>query len=146
MSIILSIMYNQQDYDFFRMQNRSYECNHDISVLFHFFNSSLRTHLNGPLTRYIKLRIAHAPGMPIRFPRHRSQRKPLVSAPSMHHGTGVTYVPWCMSGSVPRGGGENVSWHFWRKRNPQIYVSGKRSIAVENDIVIVHIDLSFISI
>ena len=42
-----------------------------------------------------------------RFPRHRLQRKPL-SDPGMHHGTCVTYVPWWMSGSLTRGGGENV--------------------------------------
>ena len=33
-----------------------------------------------------------------RFPHHRLQRKPLVSDFSMHHGTCVTHVPWCMSG------------------------------------------------
>ena len=43
-----------------------------------------------------------------RFPRHRLQRKPLVSDPGMHHGTCVTHVPWCMSGSLTRSGGENV--------------------------------------
>ena len=35
------------------------------------------------------------------FPRPRLQRKPLVSDP-------VTHVPWCMSGSLTRGGWENV--------------------------------------
>ena len=34
--------------------------------------------------------------------------KPLVSYPGMHHGTCVTHVPWCMSGSLTRGDGENV--------------------------------------
>ena len=43
-----------------------------------------------------------------RFPRHWLQRKLLVSDPSMHHGTCVTHVPWCMSGSLARNGGENV--------------------------------------
>ena len=43
-----------------------------------------------------------------RFPRHRFQRKPLVSDPGMHHCTCVTHVPWCMSGSLARGGWENV--------------------------------------
>ena len=43
-----------------------------------------------------------------RFSRHRLQRKPLVSDPGMHHGTCVTYVPCCMSGSLTRGGGESV--------------------------------------
>ena len=43
-----------------------------------------------------------------RFPRHRLIRKPLVSDPGMHHGTCVTHMPWCMSGSLTCGGGENV--------------------------------------
>ena len=42
------------------------------------------------------------------FPRHWFQRKLLVSDPGMHRGTCVTHVPWCMSGSLTRGGGENV--------------------------------------
>ena len=64
---------------------------------------------NGPLTRYVKLRAAHAPGMPrMFFPTRRLQRKPLVSDPGMHHGTCVTHVLWCMSGSLICGGGENV--------------------------------------
>ena len=42
------------------------------------------------------------------FPRRRFQRKPLVSYPGMHHGTCVTHVPWCMSGSLTCGDGENV--------------------------------------
>ena len=42
------------------------------------------------------------------FPRRRFQRKPIVSDPGMHHGTCVTHVPWCMSGSITRDGGENV--------------------------------------
>ena len=37
-----------------------------------------------------------------RFPRHQHQRKPLVSDHGMHHGT------WCMSGTLTRGGGENL--------------------------------------
>ena len=43
-----------------------------------------------------------------RFPRHRLQRKPLVSDPGMHHSTCVTHVPWCMSGLLTGRGGENV--------------------------------------
>ena len=43
-----------------------------------------------------------------RFLRHRLQRKPLVTDPNMHHDTCVTHVPWCMSGSLTRAGGENV--------------------------------------
>ena len=57
-----------------------------------------------PLARY-----AHAPGMPGSFfPRYRLQTEPLVTDPGMHQGTCVMHVPWCMSGSLTRGGGENV--------------------------------------
>ena len=42
------------------------------------------------------------------FPRRRFKRKPLVSDTGMHHGTCVTHVPWCMSGSLTCGDGENV--------------------------------------
>ena len=41
-----------------------------------------------------------------RFPRHRIKRKPIVSDPGMHHGTCVTHLPWCTSGSLFRGGGK----------------------------------------
>ena len=41
-----------------------------------------------------------------RFPRHRLQRKPLVSDPGMHRGSCVTHVPWCMSRSLTHGGGK----------------------------------------
>ena len=41
-----------------------------------------------------------------RFLRHR--RKQLVNDPGMHHGTCVTHVPWCMSGSLTCCGGRNV--------------------------------------
>ena len=43
-----------------------------------------------------------------RFPHHRLKRKPLISDLNMRHGTCVTHVPWCMSGSLTVGGGENV--------------------------------------
>ena len=43
-----------------------------------------------------------------RFSRHWIRRKPLVSHPAKHHGTCVTHVPWCLSGSLTRGGGGNV--------------------------------------
>ena len=43
-----------------------------------------------------------------RFLRNRIQKKSRVSDPSLHHGTCVTHVPWCMSGSLTHGGGENI--------------------------------------
>ena len=62
---------------------------------------------HGPLTRYVKLRIVHAPGMPGTF-----SPPPRVNDPDMHHGTCVTcvtHVPWCMPGSLTRSGNGNVS-------------------------------------
>ena len=44
-----------------------------------------------------------------RFPCHLLQRKPLVSDPGMHHGTCVMHVPLCMTRSLHRGGGENLT-------------------------------------
>ena len=41
-----------------------------------------------------------------RFVHRRLQRKPQASDPGMHHGTCVTHVSWCMSGSLMRNGGE----------------------------------------
>ena len=42
------------------------------------------------------------------FPHRWFQREPLVSDPGMHHGTCLTHLPWCMSGSLTCGDGENV--------------------------------------
>ena len=83
---------------------------------------------HGPLTRYTKVRVVHAPGMPGTF-----YLPPRVSDPDMHHGTCVTLVPWCMPGSLTSGS----LWSQWRRkrsrhsrhmRNPQFRVSGKRPI------------------
>ena len=84
---------------------------------------------NGPLTRYGKLRVAHALGMPGTF-----SPPPGVSDSDMQHGTCVTHVPCCMSGSLTNG----FLWSRWRgkrsrhsrrMRNPQFYVSDKRPMA-----------------
>ena len=82
--------------------------------------------IHGPLARYVKLRVAHAPVMPGTF-----FPPPRVSDPDIHQGTCVTHVPWCMPGSLTRG----FLWSLWRgkrsrhsrcMRNPQFYLSGKR--------------------
>ena len=62
---------------------------------------------HGPLARYVKLRFAHAPGMPGTL-----SPLPRVSDPDMHHGTCVTHVPWCMSGSLTG----DFLWNRWRGR------------------------------
>ena len=78
---------------------------------FHGRRSSWQFLCDGPLTRYVKLRVAHAPGMPGTFslPSH-------VSDPDMHHGACVTHVPWCMSGSLTSG----FLWSQWRGNVPDI--------------------------
>ena len=75
---------------------------------------------NGPLARYVKVRAAHAPGMPgsISPPTR-------VSNPDMPHGPCVTHVPWYMLRSLTSG----FHWsQWWGKlsrcmRNTQFYVS-----------------------
>ena len=46
------------------------------------------------------------------IPRHRFQRKPIVSDPGIHHDTCATHVPCCMSGSLTHSGGEKVPGIF----------------------------------
>ena len=125
---------------------RRYRAHYDVTVVF-FFMLTCWYHVNhmipqvtvkqlwtyiwchhGPLARYVKLRVAHAPGMPGTF-----SPPPRFSDPDMHHGTCVTHVPWCMPGSLTSG----FLWSWWwgkrsrrsrRMRNPQFYVSAKRPI------------------
>ena len=60
---------------------------------------------HGPLARYVKLWVAHAPGMLGTF-----SPPPRVSDPNMHHGTCVTHVSWRMPGSLTSG----FFWSRWR--------------------------------
>ena len=60
-----------------------------------------------PWASYVKMRVVHALGVSGTFSPHRLKRKLLVSNPDMHHSTCVTHMPWCMSGSLTRRGGEN---------------------------------------
>ena len=84
--------------------------------------------LYGPLTRCLKLRVVHAPEMPGAFP-----SPTRVSDPDMHHGICITHVPWCMPGLLTSGllwsrWQGNRFWHSRRMRNPQCFVSGKRTM------------------
>ena len=65
----------------------------------------------GLFTRYVKLRVTHAPGMPGTF-----SPPPWASDPDMHHGTCVTHVPWCMPISLTSG----FLWHRCRENVPGI--------------------------
>ena len=66
---------------------------------------------NGPLARYVKLRLGHPPGMLGTF-----SPPPRVSDPDMHHGTCVMQVPWCMLGWLTSG----FLWSRWRENVPGI--------------------------
>ena len=104
------------------------------TLLWGFDNSPMPSKYDhsGPHTRFVKLQVAHAPGMPGTFSLPLiTKGKPLVSDPGMHHGTCVTHVSWCMSGSLTRGGGEKRSWHSRRMRNPQFNISGKRPMHIQ---------------
>ena len=57
---------------------------------------------HGPLARYVKLRVAYAPGVSGTF-----SSSPLVSDPRMHHGTCVT-ARAVVHVAFEGGGGENV--------------------------------------
>ena len=93
----------------------------------HIFWIALR---HGPLVRYVKLRVAHAPRMPGTFPRHRGLAIPTFITAR------VTHVPWYMPGSLTRG----FLWSRWRRkrsrhsrcmRNPHFCVCGKRPIHMD---------------
>ena len=86
----------------------------------------------GLLVRYVKLRVAHAPGMP-----GTCSLPPLVSDPDMRHGMCVTQVPrgacWDrkLAISFEVGGRENIpGFPGFFIRNPHFYVSGKRPIGL----------------
>ena len=78
---------------------------------------------NGPLTRYVKLRVAHAPGMP------GTTSKVTVSKRSRHASRHVRHARAVMHVGIanPRWRGKRTR-HSRRMRNPQFYVSGKRSM------------------
>ena len=66
-------------------------------------------------------------------PRRRFKMKPLVSDPGMHHGTCVTHVPWCMSGSLTCGDGKTFP-EFLAHAHPQFCISGKRPMALVSNL------------
>ena len=81
----------------------------NVHVFSYHFNISIAYHnCHEPLTRYVNLRIVHAPGMPVTFSPPLISKETLVIDPGMHRGTCGTHVPWCMPGSLTRGGGENA--------------------------------------
>ena len=102
-------------------------------------NHSLNYVVHGPLARYVKLRVAHAPGLP-------GTVSPVsqVSDPEMHHGTCMTQVPWCMPGSLTSGffgsrwRGKH-SRHSQGMRIPQFCISGKGPMNIIHEVAVHHI-------
>ena len=96
---------------------------------------SLISILHGPHTRYTKLWVAHAPGMPGTF-----SLPPRVSDPDMHHDMCVTHVLWCMPGLLISGflWSQSQGKHTRRMRNQQFCVSDERPIG---QIVCVCVDI-----
>ena len=80
------------------------------------------------------------------FPRRWFKRKLLVSDHGMHHGTCVTHVPWCMSGSLTCGDGKTFP-AFPAHAHPQFCVSGKRPICrIRMKLIIIHAPLLSLNI
>ena len=104
-----------------------------ISFVSSYLMSMLR--YNEPLTRIVKSRVVHAPGMmPGTF-----SLPPRVNDPDMHHDTCMAHVPWCIPGSLTSG----FRWRWWRgnvyrysryMHNPQFYLFHKRPIGRDADI------------
>ena len=65
-----------------------------------------------------------------RFSRPRPQRKPWVSDHGMHHGTLVTHVPWCISGSLTYGATNLRSLYSRRMHSPLFSISVKRPMGL----------------
>ena len=82
----------------------------------------------GPLTRYVKLRVVHAPGMPGTFSPPPTSKE-TASKRSRHASRHVRVARAVMHVGIanPRWRGK-CSRYSWRMHNPQFCVSGKRPI------------------
>ena len=76
--ILLSLQMSFRDISFYakNILHSGVQFGFEIWLLLRISDSEASSH--GPLTRYVKLRAAHAPGMPGTFSLHRLQRKPHV--------------------------------------------------------------------
>ena len=102
-----------------------------FQIVLNFFSDAI-THpwaiFNGPLTRYVKLRVAHAPGIPGTFSSPPSS-KVTASKRSLHASWHVRYARTMMHvGIASSRWRRKGSQHSRRMRNPQFYTSGKRPI------------------
>ena len=83
-----------------------------------------------PLTRYVKLQVAHTPGMPGTFSPPLTSKETATER-SRHASRHVRHTRTVMHvGIANRRWWGQRSWHFWRMHNPQFYVSGKTPILI----------------
>ena len=85
-----------------------------------------------PLTRYVNLRVAHAPGIPGTFSPPPISKE-TDSYRSRHVSRHVRYARAVMHVGIPkpRWRGKRCR-HSWRMRNPQFEISGKKPITPRN--------------
>ena len=86
---------------------------------------------HGPLTKYVKLRIAHVPGMPRTFSPPLTSKETTARLRSRHASRHVRQARAVMHVGIayPWWWGKR-SRHSRRMRNPQFYVSGKRPMTL----------------
>ena len=92
---------------------------------------------HGPLARYVKLRIAHAPGMPGTFSPATAGQRSRYASRHVRHARAVMHVGIASQQFPLKSEAEKRSRHSRRMRNPQFCVSGKRSMIVCLDVTIV---------
>ena len=97
---------------------------------------------HGPLNRYVNCGLRMHRECRERFPRNQIQSKLLVSDPDMHHGTCVTQVPWCMSGSLTRGGGKTFQ-AFPARAEPTILRNWQEADAICLTAVFMTVKINF---
>ena len=76
--------------------------------------------LHGPLTRYVKLRVAHTSGIPGTFSRHRHQKKPLVG----NHGIDIVIAKPAVAGktfAAFTAHARPAFWLIWQKDHVTIW-------------------------
>ena len=115
-------------YKFTRSMSKCFECYSNITSQWNCNAADIASE-HGPLTRYVTLRVAHAPGVSGTF-----------SLAAASKGNRQLAIPACITARVshtcrdacrdrlPRWRGKR-SRHSWCMRNVQFYISGKRPMA-----------------
>ena len=110
-SMVNCVFLGNKSFNLFHMRRWYNACYYTVQLVIPHTSLPVCTPIGAYLARYVKLRVAHAPGIPGTF-----SSPPRISYPDMHHGTCVTHVPWCMPGSLTSG----FLWCRWRGNVPGI--------------------------